>query len=942
MSEKLTSMLSKLDTNLAPPTDRSGDSQLSSTSSDAPKIFPMYICINEYFKRMEDELDMRPGDKIQVLTDDEEYNDGWYFGRNLRTKEEGLYPVVFTQVISTERKPTLMRAKSSKRVYSPLGMEAGNLSSYSVDAPSSELPTPQPLETAASISFEGKNPLERIISVKNTMHDIDKALEEFKFESNESIGHKEGYTSDDAAHDTNLSSTTGLDVTANNRSDVTINSSSKMSAGDLNPVYVEDWSPEQVTTYFLNCGFDSHSASKFRLHKISGKILLELELSHLKELDVTSFGTRFEMFKEIESLKELAVSTTGIQNRSSVLMPPAHLNEPSYKQHARKKSQSMDDLPLQKPSETERIIRQRPTSLLINGKAARKFGDQQLESPLEKSEINYDMFASPRQAPKPPAYPSPVQPPKSPMFGGSERFSSAIKNLTPDSDSDSDDTSFKNLAPNRKSFNDKANNRDSILHSGHTNSAENASYHTANDSDNDAEQDRPTSSIYASSSIQESTDHYASNNLEVAEGKEPKRSSSMLSYFSKTNDKTSTDQKVTTTNSVSKKKKSSFITSPFRREFTENAVRSTPKTAKHDGTSTTPRHLKNKKKSDKQDNSKRRSVSAKDPQQVDLAKKILEEDKSKRSVSEAVKDKTLRAMTTRQPLRKQQTSAFMEGIRHISVKDAMKTADYSGWMSKKGGNPMSSWKTRFFTLHGTRLSYFANTTDTRERGLIDITAHRVVPAKEDDKLVSLYAASTGKGRYCFKLIPPQPGSRKGLTFTQPRVHYFAVDTKDEMRGWMATLIKTTIDIDTTVPVISSYTTPTVSLSRAKEMLVEAREENKKREEQRLLEAHDEDMFLWDEGQKKKKTATDREHSEDDHQSSTGQSSLVEGTSNVNTTLTTSSTTGSNGFSSPYLLASGILSPGVARHNSSRVGEKSKKLGKDDHLGPDLKYTGEKI
>lgn len=77
----------------------------------------------------------------------------------------------------------------------------------------------------------------------------------------------------------------------------------------------------------------------------------------------------------------------------------------------------------------------------------------------------------------------------------------------------------------------------------------------------------------------------------------------------------------------------------------------------------------------------------------------------------------------------------------------MKNADYSGWLSKKGSGAVSVWKTRFFTLHGTRLSYFANTTDTRERGLIDITAHRVIPAKEDDKLVSLYAASTGKGRF---------------------------------------------------------------------------------------------------------------------------------------------------------------------------------------------------
>lgn len=58
---------------------------------------PLYIAVNEYSKRMEDELSMKPGDKIEVITDDGEYNDGWYYGRNLRTKEEGLYPAVFTK-----------------------------------------------------------------------------------------------------------------------------------------------------------------------------------------------------------------------------------------------------------------------------------------------------------------------------------------------------------------------------------------------------------------------------------------------------------------------------------------------------------------------------------------------------------------------------------------------------------------------------------------------------------------------------------------------------------------------------------------------------------------------------------------------------------------------------------------------------------------------------
>lgn len=171
---------------------------------------------------------------------------------------------------------------------------------------------------------------------------------------------------------------------------------------------------------------------------------------------------------------------------------------------------------------------------------------------------------------------------------------------------------------------------------------------------------------------------------------------------------------------------------------------------------------------------------------------------------------------------KQKTSAFREGIKSVDPQEAAKAADYSGWMSKKGSQSVGTWKQRFFCLTGTRLSYFASLHDTNERGLIDLTAHKVVPARDnEDKLVALYASGTGAGRYCFKLLPPAPGSKKGLMFTLPKVHYFAVDTAEEMKGWMNAFLKATIDRDDSVPIVSSCVTPTVTLNRAQEMLQES-------------------------------------------------------------------------------------------------------------------------
>ncbi|KAG0669120.1 polar growth protein [Maudiozyma exigua] len=973
MSNKLTNMLSEIDTSTA--VDTTKDSQLSAVSSDSPRIFPIYICINEYSKRMEDELDMKPGDKIQVITDDREYNDGWYFGLNLRTKEEGLYPVVFTQKISNERKPTLMRAKSLKRMNSMNGMSDSNTSLVPSAADSStDLSVPQVVETAAPVTVKPVAEAERHVSVKSTMSDIDKALQDFQLDDNVENTNEEHFKDIDhspvhsIAEETIFSQTTDLNVgdgpqrtttAGTEKSHDGVQASSSLddvnSNTDLDIKNARNWTPKEVTEYFIQSGFDVQSSSRFQQHKISGKILFELELSHLKELDVSSFGTRFEMFKEIGALKEaMEMASNDSQKNKKELMPAAEMEQHSPRGHARKLSQSVEELPLRSGS-SSLTPRQRPTSVLVNG---RQVSGTTTSQTIEANVIDSATFASPRRAPKPPSYPSPVQPPKSPLINrlaspingtGDPSGFSPYRSLRTSSSNEHISTtpsSMNSYSRNNKSGvfspsvsgaikeerEDSLNKRSSVIYSppqGMQQSSDsitngNSSPEISGDlkqdnlevenQDSESSNDRPTSSIYASSehvgagddvliTSEQDTDRNKSE-------KKVKRNSSVLSYFTSNKNSSNVDRSLSINTGVSKsnslhlKKKSSFISSPIRQQFTESADRDSPKADKvtTPTTATVPK-IKNKKDKKKD---KRRSVSANGTYPNDTVNDIIGGDHTKRSVSEAVKPKKLRTLKTKPPLKKQSTSAFMEGIRNISVDEAISTADYSGWMSKRGSGKMSTWKNRFFTLHGTRLSYFSSTSDTRERGLIDITAHRVVPAKEDDMFVSLYAASTGKGRFCFKLIPPAPGSKKGLTFTEPRIHYFAVDTKEEMRGWMATLIKTTIDIDKSVPVVSSYTTPTVSLRKAKMMLADAREETRKREEE-LQNKADDGEALWDEQQKKSGNKDGNKNENEDTLTGNETPNL-----SINTTsaVTASTTVNSNGFASPYLLASGVLSPNL--------------------------------
>lgn len=198
-------------------------------------------------------------------------------------------------------------------------------------------------------------------------------------------------------------------------------------------------------------------------------------------------------------------------------------------------------------------------------------------------------------------------------------------------------------------------------------------------------------------------------------------------------------------------------------------------------------------------------------------------------------------------LKKFQTSAFKEGINSIPCSQSIKTASMHGWMGKKNTNGgikgINTWKRRYFLLHNTRLSYYTSPDDTKERGLIDITGYSLVPCNlssdnNTDKLITLFSSSmSSKNKYFFKIVPPKPGSKKGVNFTQQKVYYFALDSQEDTRAWMNSMLKATIDLDTSVPIISSCDTPTISLEQAKEMLEDARQELLEREKHKNQQLH---------------------------------------------------------------------------------------------------------
>ncbi|RMZ77769.1 hypothetical protein DV737_g4188, partial [Chaetothyriales sp. CBS 132003] len=169
-------------------------------------------------------------------------------------------------------------------------------------------------------------------------------------------------------------------------------------------------------------------------------------------------------------------------------------------------------------------------------------------------------------------------------------------------------------------------------------------------------------------------------------------------------------------------------------------------------------------------------------------------------------DTSTRVARPKGPKTKQQTSAYQRGLLKMSPAEARTHCDHSGWMKKKSPSLVTTWKPRLFILRGRRLSYYYDEADSEERGIIDISGHKVLAAN-NDPVLSLHAALTG--------AKATAGQSRAVQFTRPTVHYFQCDSMAEGRKWMGEIMKATILHD-----LSSFETTnkqrTISLAKARE------------------------------------------------------------------------------------------------------------------------------
>lgn len=118
------------------------------------------------------------------------------------------------------------------------------------------------------------------------------------------------------------------------------------------------------------------------------------------------------------------------------------------------------------------------------------------------------------------------------------------------------------------------------------------------------------------------------------------------------------------------------------------------------------------------------------------------------------------------------------------------SVDQQGWI-KKRGERYNTWNERYLVLQGNDLLVLRDPSAERVKSHIPLQGYKVI------------SDESAPGRYSFKIV-----------HESQRTHQFSLEDPVALRSWMKAVMKATIGRDTSQPVISSYSNPTISLEEA--------------------------------------------------------------------------------------------------------------------------------
>ncbi|KAG0041250.1 polar growth protein [Gryganskiella cystojenkinii] len=251
--------------------------------------------IHNFEAEAEDEISFHIGEPIIIQQKDELYQDGWWEGTNVRG-QTGLFPMNYTvpdppNQQNQQSQPDSPTTNDSQSFH---GNSNGNFNNHS--------------NTHNNINNNHSNGNVNGSSGKFGANALANSVNNMHISQNPSIssppmgGGRGAYGVASSPSQNGGSNSSNSKVIAQTVED-------SLNEPQLSG-HPTSWSIDQVAFWLRFCGF-AQVVPSFVDNEISGAILLELNLNNLKELDINSFGKRFNIMNAITTLKRATKSDSG-------------------------------------------------------------------------------------------------------------------------------------------------------------------------------------------------------------------------------------------------------------------------------------------------------------------------------------------------------------------------------------------------------------------------------------------------------------------------------------------------------------------------------------------------------------------------------------------------------------------------------------------------------
>ncbi|KAL7904210.1 hypothetical protein GGI35DRAFT_205472 [Trichoderma velutinum] len=305
-------------------------SRIAKDRPSRPDVGDILIVIHDFVIRSSDELDLKKGDRVELLERDDQFGDGWFLGRHIANNNTGLFPEVYTRPISrvvtnststpasiaTQKPLAHLVEATQESAPQNIANTFASAGTSTLSIPSSATPSALPIqllndESALAPSLDDRKTPASVLEGQMRTTGQDEVPNETPNAIDEhiiSLQLPPGTTAiKAAATDSGTEHRVEVDLRIScAQGEETDEGDEITETSGYTLAKAEAWSPDDVAKHLFTKGVEKHHCEIFRDQEISGEVLLSMDQTSLliKNLDLGSVGRRLRTWQKIKTLQD--------------------------------------------------------------------------------------------------------------------------------------------------------------------------------------------------------------------------------------------------------------------------------------------------------------------------------------------------------------------------------------------------------------------------------------------------------------------------------------------------------------------------------------------------------------------------------------------------------------------------------------------------------------